>query len=708
MKQILQNILSGETFLESLPTPKISKNSVLIQTSCSLVSLGTERMLVEFGKSNLIEKARQQPEKIKQVLDKIRTDGFLPTMEAVFSKLGQPIPLGYCNVGKIVGIGSGVTNFSVGDRVSSNGPHAEIISVPQNLVAKIPDSVTDEEASFTVISSIGLQGIRLLSPTIGETFIVYGLGLIGLITCQLLKANGCKVIGIDINESKFELAKSWGVICLNPNKSDLHKSILNYTNQIGVDGVIITASAKNDDIVSNSAKMCRKKARIILVGVVNLNLNRTDLYEKELSFQVSCSYGPGRYDNEYEQEGFDYPLAYVRWTENRNFQTILELLKTKSLNVKSLITKRADLKDFNQIYSNMDQSNCIAALLIYQNRLNQDFKNQTLFLGDKIPYKQKRVIGIIGAGNFTNRTLLPILNKTKTKVKYISSKGGLSGTQLAKKYGIEIVTTDYKQILNDETVDTIMIATPHNLHAELAIKSIEAGKHTFIEKPLALNSRELEKIRIALNNNPDIQILVGFNRRFSPHLIKIKQSLGDNFGVLNIIATMNAGFISKNHWTQDIKKGGGRIIGEACHLLDVCVYLTGSLIKSVCMTALGNSADSSTDNASLLLKFENGSNGVINYFSNGSKQYGKERVEVHSQERTWVLDNYIKTIGFDVKGFKTFKTKQNKGHYEQFNNFLKQSQNAEPLISKKEIFNVTKASFAAIESIKEKKWIDIK
>ena len=712
MKQILQSFKTGETILEEIPVPNVGRGSVLIQTSHSLVSLGTERMLVEFGKASIIEKARQQPDKVSQVLDKIKTDGLMPTLEAVFNKLGQPIPLGYCNVGEVIAIGDGVSDFTIGERVASNGPHAEVVSVPKNLVAKIPESVSNENATFTIIGSIGLQGIRLLKPSLGETIVVIGLGLIGLITCQLLKANGCRVIGIDVDQTKCDLAKKWGIKTLNPVTTNPVKSVMDLTHNYGADGVLITASTKSNDVISQAAQMSRKRGRIILVGVVGLDINRADFYEKELSFQVSCSYGPGRYDDSYEQKGLDYPLPYVRWTEKRNFEAILEAIKNGSLNVKELITERVPLEDYNQIYENIDSGNSIASLLIYPGLSNHELETKTITLNDSSFSSQKGVVGIIGAGNFTNMTVLPSLKGSGAHMKTIASSGGVSGTQLAKKHNISQSTTDYKEILNDKDIDTVFITTRHGSHAKLVIESLNAGKNTFVEKPLALNHDELNQILEVYNNQQQIangQVLtVGFNRRFSPHLQKVKQSVGQNGGAINIIASMNAGFIPKEHWVHDLESGGGRIIGEACHLIDVCVFLSGALVESVCMNNLGESSDSVTDNASILLKFQNGSNAVINYFSNGSKKYNKERVEVYSQERTWIVDNYRKTEAFGVNGFRTLKTKIDKGHKNQFYELIQRTLNGgEPLIPINEIFNVTKATFAAIESMKTRKWIKV-
>jgi predicted dehydrogenase/threonine dehydrogenase-like Zn-dependent dehydrogenase len=712
MKQILQSFKSGKTTLEELPTPSIGEGAILIQTTCSLVSLGTERMLVEFGKASLIEKTRQQPEKVKQVLDKIKVEGFLPTMEVVFNKLGQPIPLGYCNVGRVIGVGDNISEFSIGDRVTSNGPHAEVVSVPKNLVAKIPESVSDEEAVFTVIGSIALQGIRLMKPQLGETISVFGLGLIGLIGCQLLKANGCNVIGIDLDQSKCDLAEKWGIDTINPNKNNPTKSVIDYTGGRGADGVLITASTKSNDLISQAAQMSRKKGRIVLVGVIGLNINRADFYEKELSFQVSCSYGPGRYDDHYEQKGIDYPFSYVRWTEKRNFEAFLGIIKNGMINLKDLITEREALENYDKIYDNINSKKSIASILEYKKKDPQDYIKNTIIIKESSFLCQKGVVGIIGAGNFTNLVVLPCLKKNRTDIKMIASKGGANGTHLSKKYGINQSSTDYKKILSDDDIDTVIITTRHRSHSKLVIDSLNAGKNTFVEKPLALNMLELESIIKVYNhqiqNNKNIQLSVGFNRRFSPHIEKIKDSIGSNIYPLNINATMNAGFIPKDHWTQDLKSGGGRIVGEACHLIDLCVFLTGSFVSYVCMNSLGNGTDLSTDNASLLLKFENGSNAVINYFSNGSKKYSKERVEIFSQNQTWVMDNFRITEAFNVKGFKKFKTRINKGHEKQFKKYIERIKKGQgPLIPFKEILNVSKTSFAAIESLKMKKWIKI-
>jgi predicted dehydrogenase/threonine dehydrogenase-like Zn-dependent dehydrogenase len=710
MKQLIQSFKTGETALADIPAPQVRKGHVLIQTNCSLVSVGTERMLVEFGKANLFEKARQQPDKVKQVLDKVKSDGLKPTLEAVFNKLEQPLQLGYCNVGRVIAVGEGVSEFKIGDRVASNGPHAEVVCIPKNLVAAIPDNVSDEEAAFTVIGSIGLQGIRLLNPTFGETVVVTGLGLIGLVTAEVLKANGCKVIGIDLDEQKLAIAQAKGIIPVNPLTTDVVKFVEGETNGVGADGVIITASAKTNDIISQAAQMSRKRGRIVLVGIIGLNISRAEFYEKELTFQVSCSYGPGRYDENYEQRGQDYPLPFVRWTEKRNFETILHAISSGNLEVRSLITEKVPIQEYDKVYGQIGKSRSIASILTYPGNIEASFSS-TVHLGERSFTGSKGVVGIIGAGNYTNMTMLPALKDTGASFKYIASAGGVTGTALAKKYGFTHSTTNYKELLADDEIDLVMITTRPGMHAGMVEESLRAGKHVFVEKPLAVNQAQLRGVLNAYQQNAikaNLTLSVGFNRRFSPHIRKMKELIGEATNPINIIATMNAGYIPDNVWLHDMQIGGGRIIGEACHYLDLMVYLTGSKIKSVCMNALGKNPAENTDNATILVKLENGSNGVVNYFANGHKSYSKERVELYSQGRNLIMDNFRKTEGFGFKGFSKLKTGQDKGHRYQFVKLIETLKNGgAPLIPLEEIVNVTLASFAAIESLKTGVWVDV-
>lgn len=706
MRQIIQDMKSGQTILEEVPVPQVKSGSVLIKTSCSLVSLGTERMLVEFGKASLIDKARQQPDKVKQVLDKIKTDGVQPTIEAVFNKLGHPLPLGYCNSGTVVAIGNGVTEFKVGDRVASNGQHAEYVCVPKNLVAKIPENVSDEEAAFTVIGSIGLQGIRLINPQLGETVVVIGLGLIGLIAAQLLQANGCRVIGIDFDEEKVQLAREKNIIGINPTKgTDPVKYVLEETASYGADAILITASTKTDEVIHQAAEMSRKKGRIVLVGVIGLGLRRDDFYKKELSFQVSCSYGPGRYDDDYENRGIDYPLPFVRWTEKRNFETVLQAIAMGRIDVKSLITEEVKLDNYKEIYGDMRKHGSIASIIKYPS----DSKMRTVVEVTSLNFTgTKGQIGIIGAGNFTSATMLPALTKSKACIRYIASAQGLSAKILAKKVGAKKATSDYHEILKDDVVDLVMITTRHNLHAPMVLDALYAGKHVFVEKPLCLNQKELGEIVTAyqMAQKNGVTLTVGFNRRFSSFAVKMKELAGK--GVKNIIATMNAGFIPSEVWVHDLKTGGGRIIGEACHFIDLCSFLTDSIVTSVCMNAMGENPEENTDNASILLRYKDGSNAVINYFANGSKSYSKERVEIYTQEKTLVLDNWRELKGYGCKGFTKMKKSMDKGHTTQFSLLNERIlRGGEALIPFCSIINTTKASFACIESLKLNKWIEI-
>lgn len=705
MKQIIQDLSSGETLLAELPAPALRSGQLLIRTHRSLVSLGTEKMLVDFGKAGWISKARSQPDKVKQVLEKIKSDGLLPTLDAVFRKLGEPLPLGYCNAGEVIGVGRGVSGFQVGDRVVSNGSHAEIVSVPENLVAKIPDGVSYEDAAFTVIGAIALQGIRLVAPTFGETIVVTGMGLIGLVAGQLLKANGCRVIGLDFDRDKLDRAAAWGIETINVGKAGAVEGVLRMTDGIGADGVLIAASAKTNDIISQAARMSRRKGRIVLVGVVGLDIQRADFFGKELSFSVSCSYGPGRYDDAYEQKGLDYPIGYVRWTENRNFRAVLDAMARGQLDVGSLITERVALKDYARIYGEMGRSGSIASILTYP--APAAAPKRSVAVTERSFSPGSGTMGIIGAGNFTRSTILPSLKKAGAPVKYISSAGGLSGTTAAQKFGVGHSVTDNRVMLDDADLDAVLITTRHDAHARLTLAALAAGKHVFVEKPLALTHRDLDLIEAACAKT-DKTLTVGFNRRFSPFSQALKQALGDRPGPINVVATMNAGYIPPEVWVHDMEVGGGRIIGEVCHLIDLITFFTGSPVESVVMNALGPDAPENTDNASLLLRYANGSQGVINYFSNGSKAYGKERIEVYSERRTGIIDNFrrLQLHGFKGSGF---KKGQDKGHREQFSRFYRALCAGGPaIVPLAEVLNASRTAICAVESLKSGSWVAVR
>ena len=699
MKQLLQSLRDGSTQIAEVPAPKVSNGQNLIRTSTSLVSAGTERMLVAFGKGNFIQKARSQPDKVKMVLEKAKTDGFVATIDAVRSKLDQPIPLGYCNVGTI--IDAQAEGFAIGDRVVSNGYHAEIVAAPKHLCARVPDNVTDEQAAFTVLGSIGLQGIRLAAPNLGETFVVMGLGLIGLLTVQILRAHGCQVIGIDLEDEKLALAKEYGASVLNArNGYDNVSNVDNLTGGIGADGVIITAATKSNDPISISAQMCRKRARIILVGVVGLDINRADFYEKELTFQVSCSYGAGRYDTEYEDKGRDYPIGYVRWTEQRNFQAILELMSLKLLNVEKLISHRFD---FEQSVEAMDvlanQSSSLGILLNFQNKHEVKNLNHKVEISENKQFTSKlggNVVSFLGAGNYASRVLIPAFKKAGVQLNTIVSNGGVSSNYHGRKNGFKYASSDEDDAYEDPSVDVIVIATRHDLHAGQVIKAIRARKNVYCEKPLCLTIDELDAIKSEIQNVDNVRLMVGFNRRFAPLSATIKSLILRDQSPKTFLYTINAGKIPNEHWIQDPFVGGRRIIGEVCHFIDYLRFLAGHQIIEADADCIGLASQQTLedDNVSIRLKFADGSLGVINYISNGHKDIPKEFLEIWCNGKVIKLDNFLRLKAYGWNGVKTKRLlKQNKGQHsapQLFLNSIKEGY-ASPIPSK-EIFEVTEVS----------------
>ena len=582
MKQVLQSLKTGVTEVAEVPCPAAKRGQLLIRSSQTLVSAGTERMLVEFGKANLVNKARQQPDKVRMVLDKINTDGLLPTIDAVRSKLDQPLPLGYCNAGVIVD--SNVNGFEVGDRVVSNGNHAEVVRVPKNLCAKIPDEVDNETAAFTVLGAIGLQGIRLIQPTLGEAIVVTGLGLVGLMCVQMLRANGCRVLGIDFDSHKCDLARQYGAETVDLSKGeDALIAAQNFSRGRGVDGVLITAASRADDIMHQSAEMCRKRGRIVLVGVVGLNLRRDDFFQKEISFQVSASYGPGRYDSLYEEHGQDYPVGFVRWTEQRNFEAVLDMMACGTLEVKSLITHRFKIDDAIDAYKLLDDSTALGIVLEYPAKTEQILRATSVELNTTIKGKSKHtssvpIVGFIGAGNYASRTLIPAFKAGGAVLDTLVTSGGISGVHHGKKNGFRTTSTEIDDIINNKNINTIAIVTRHDAHANQVVTALNAGNNVFVEKPLALTLEELDLIDSTYNNakfSKPLRLMVGFNRRFAPHIIKIKELLNAHRTPKTIIITVNAGSIPGEHWVQDLNVGGGRIVGEACHFIDLMRFLIG-------------------------------------------------------------------------------------------------------------------------------------
>lgn len=724
MRQILQNLGDGRAELTEVPAPKVRAGHVLIRTVMSLVSSGTERSVVELGQASLLQKARRQPEKVFQVLGKIKNEGLLETIEAVREKLNHPIIMGYSNAGIVIEKGIGVESFNVGDRVISNGPHADLVLVPKNLCAKIPEAVSNEQAVFTVLAAIGLQGIRLANPTLGENFVVTGLGLIGLAAAQILIANGCRVLGVDLDANKVATARSLGIPTVSlSDGEDLIRAANTFSNGFGVDGVIITAATESHEPIKQAAKICRKRGRIILVGVTGLNLDRSLFYEKELSFQVSCSYGPGRYDPEYEDRGHDYPFGFVRWTEQRNFEAALALLATQKLNVNPLISHRFKFEDAVGAYELLASPEpSLGILLTYDHDgiLQSDLISQTIKLpktAAKVPVVKtgqkvgqiEPVIGVIGAGNYGLRTFIPALKSTGAMLKTISTSTAVSGAYAGKKFGFSFATTDTSGLFKDPEINTIFVLTRHNTHSKLVCEALKNGKSVYVEKPLAIFPDEVKMVEEAYNasRNHDFSpiVMIGFNRRFSPHLLKIKDLLKGVKAPLSIIITVNAGEVPSCDWTQDPTLGGGRIIGEGCHFVDLLYYLTESQPVSVCSTKIGDAPGTfvTDDKMSFTIKFKNGSFGTVHYLANGSKSFPKERIEIFCEGRILQLDNFQTLRGFDWPGFSKMSLwKQDKGHKEAITRFLNSVRKCEASpIPFEEIIDITNTTFDIVRAASE-------
>lgn len=703
MLQVLQDINSGQTKVVEVPEPLNIEGHSLITSSYSLISSGTEKMLVDFGKSGLLGKALGQPEKVKMVLDKIKTDGLSPTYSAIKSKLDEPMELGYCNVGKIKESTS--NGLSPGMRVVSNGKHAGVVRVPNNLIARIPNNVSDEEAAFTVLGSIALQGIRLVNPSIGETVVVTGLGLVGLIAVQILRANGCRVLGIDLDTAKCEIARQFGAEIVDLSKDQNPITVANaYSREKGVDAVLITASAKGNTIIHEAATMCRKRGRIVLIGVVGLELNRADFYEKELTFQVSCSYGPGRYDVEYEEKGNDYPFAFVRWTEQRNFEAVLDLMDSGAIDVKPLISQRFDITDAKTAYEQLDNSSTLGILLDYRALGENLINTHAVNLCEKQSNRgRKGNVSFIGAGNYAARVLIPAFKNAGANLMSLITSGGVSAVHYGKKNGFVKASTDIQKALDEQT-DTVVIATRHNLHATQIILALEKGKHVFVEKPLALTHEEIDKIEASHRITKNM-VMVGYNRRFSPHIEKIKCLLDAKPLPKTFIMTMNAGEIPKTHWTQKAEVGGGRIIGEACHYIDLMRYLAGSKIKSFNVVKMGENdfVEVTEDKALISLTFEDGSIGSIHYFANGGKSFPKERIEVFCDNSVLQLDNFRKLRGYGWKGFNKMNLwSQDKGQENCVAAFMNSvREGIENPIPQDEIFEVARVSVDIAEMLRK-------
>ncbi|MEB3220985.1 MAG: bi-domain-containing oxidoreductase [Candidatus Sericytochromatia bacterium] len=710
MKQVVQGLNQKAPELVEVPVPRVRPGHVLVASRASVISAGTERMLVSFGRAGWLEKVRSQPEKVRQVLTKMRTDGFAPTLRAVNAKLAQALPLGYSSAGVVLEVGEGVTHLRVGDRVVSNGPHAEVVCVPARLCARVPvdaADLPDEEAAFTVIAAIGLQGLRLAAPTLGETFAVFGLGLIGLLTVQLLRAHGCEVIGLDFDADRLALAASWGATTVDLSVvADPVGAVAVATAGRGVDGALLTASTASSEPVHQAAQMCRKRGRIVLVGVTGLALQRADFYEKELTFQVSCSYGPGRYDPAYEQQGHDYPVGHVRWTEQRNFEAVLGLLADRRLDVRPLISERVPFGRAGDAYARLlEARQAIGLVLTYEARQSGSVTRQERVIPAAGGPGRARLsdaprVGFLGAGQFASQTLIPAFRAAGACLEMVASATGLSGALAGRQHGFARVASDERLVLEDPSIDVVVVATRHDSHARLVAAALRAGKAVFVEKPLSIDAAGLSEVEAALAEVQTQPLLgIGFNRRFAPHVAKAAGLLRGLPGPRTMVMTVNAGELPPDHWLVDPAVGGGRLVGEGCHFVDLLRFLADSPLEAVAAYPLADGGRGGS--FTLQLAFQNGSTGTVHYLAHGHRGFPKERLEVFVGGRILQLDNFRVLRGWGFPGFSRLGGwGQDKGHQAGVAAFLRawRGDGAAP-IPVAEVLEVARACLAARDGL---------
>ncbi|QSQ07956.1 Myo-inositol 2-dehydrogenase [Koleobacter methoxysyntrophicus] len=666
MKQLFLMVNDGSVKLIDTPIPRVKDNHVIVETLYSAVSAGTERGLIAFGSKNLIQKAKERPDQVRKVLEKMSTDGILTTIDAAFTRLKEPMPLGYSGVGKVIECGRGVTEVEVGDLVAMAGQafHSEINRVNKNLIVKIPNEIKDyRQCALCALGGIALQGIHQAKVEPGEIVAVIGLGLLGHITARILEAYGCDVIGYDIkNKSLSGTNLRSFILVSDENAEDITKSL---TKGRGVDKVIITAAANSNDPMDLAAAIVRDRGIICMIGVTQMKIDRRLYYEKELTFTIARSYGPGRYDSNYEERGIDYPIGYVRFTEGRNLEEFIRLIAENRVDFSDLITHEIDFDRAETAYeiitTNKNNEKYFGILLRYSQNgekwVNKIFNKQ---VKSKIE-KDKISIGLIGAGNFAKNTLLPIMKGTGLyHFKGLATTGGVGIAQTQEMFQFGYTTNNYKDLIMDKDIDLIVISTPHNTHAKFIIEALEAGKHVYCEKPMCLTIEELEKIESTYKSSKG-ELFIGLNRRHAPLIKKIKKELSTDKIPAVYDYIVNAGFIPEDHWTQDEKIGGGRIIGEAIHFIDVIQYLDGSNLESLNITFAQNDAFPKKDNAIITLKFSSGAIGNILYTSMGSKKYPKEQLRVFSNGMVYEMDNYIKISQYGSIKKTKMKLRQDKG-----------------------------------------------
>jgi predicted dehydrogenase/threonine dehydrogenase-like Zn-dependent dehydrogenase len=705
MKQVIQNFKTGELYVDEVPNPSITSGMVLVENKFSLISAGTERGTVKVGKASLIGKAKQRPDLVAQVLQNIKKEGLKATLEKVKTKLDSLKALGYSTSGVVAASMDSNGKLKPGDRVACAGQdyasHAEVVSIPQNLVVKIPDNVSFEEASFTTLGAIAMQGVRQAEPRLGDKVCVIGLGLLGQITVQLLKANGCKVFGTDLSKGLIDLAIESGADqAMHRNESNLTTAMDNFTDGHGFDSVIITAAAPSNDPIELSATISRKKGKIIVVGAVKMDIPREPhFFKKELDLRMSTSYGPGRYDSTYEEDGHDYPFAYVRYTEQRNMETFLDLVSQGSLKLKNLITHTFDINDAEKAYDivlGKVEEPHIGILLSYPDSGKKDITNVKL---KSNPVKEINV-GFIGAGSFAQSYLIPYAKAEGASLDTVVTSKGITAKNVAQKFAFNNASSNAEDVINNKQINTVFIATPHNSHATYTMEALKAGKNVFVEKPLAMNYDELEAVKeVFIKSNK--ALLVGFNRRFSPIAKKIKEEFVNNGEPKGVNIRVNAGFIPKDHWTQNPNLGGGRIIGEMCHFIDLMQFFTDAKPVKVYADAIKTSNENLTaeDNISVTVSFEDGSVGNLVYLANGDKSLPKERIEVFSGGKVGIIHDF--RSGELHKGNKQTKINlSGKGHKEEVKAFISslKSQGESP-IPFESVYLTTLTTFKILDSL---------
>lgn len=732
MRQVLQNMRTGETIVADVPVPHPGPGMALVRTAASLVSAGTERMVVEFAGKSLVGKARSRPDLLRQVLDKARREGMLTTVDAAFNRLDQPMTLGYSSAGQIVEVGQGLDNFKVGQRVSCAGGgyavHAEYAVVPRILMTILPDSVDDEAAAFATLGAVALHGFRLAAPGLGENVAVVGLGLLGLLAVQIASAAGCHVLGVDLEERRVELASVLGIEAVM--REGAEDAALSRSGGRGYDAVLICADTASADPVTLAGSIARDRAKVVAVGAVGQQIPRKVYYEKEISFINSRSYGPGRYDPAYEERGQDYPLGYVRWTEGRNLEAFVDLLDSGRVKAKPLITHRFPIAEapaaYDLITGKQDEP-YLGVLLTYP-----EFKSGRDSLDDlrvvesrrtdpDIPAQSSCRLGLLGAGNFANAVLLPALKRIPDlDLVGIASASGTNAQSASQKFGFHYATSDETRVVQDPDINTIAILTRHHLHGRQVLESLAAGKNVFCEKPLAISEDELKEIVSALGyadttgpqmeTGPRPMLMVGFNRRFASLAQELYSVFADRAEPLVAQYRVNAGYLTLKHWLHDPNQGGGRIVGEGCHFIDFLTYLVGDPPESVTTHGLPDQDRYRQDNILMTFSYPDGSLGTVSYLANGDRGFPKERIEVFSGGRVGVLDDFrfLELVHNGRRRVIRSRLRQDKGHQAEWRAFVQALKSGgPPPIPYEHIVGVTRASFAAVESLKRRQSVKI-